>query len=77
MDHIQVMFGNLAKSPEAEFHGHRLMMSCPPEPVYDNTSQHVEVPWGVQRWDLAANELSDLFNMQDRFELDGELTPIV
>jgi len=25
---------------------------------------------------MAANELSDLFEMQNRFELDGELTPI-
>lgn len=75
MDHIQVMFGNAAKSPEADFHGHRMMMSCPPEPTY--IDQHAEVPWGTQTWDLAANELSDLFNMQDRFELDGELTPIV
>lgn len=75
MDHIQVMFGNLTKDPEGEFHGHRMMMSCPPEPTY--TSQHVEVPWGAQTWDLAANDLCDLFNMQNRFELDGELTPIV
>lgn len=76
MDHIQVMFGNLTKTPEADFHGHRMLMSCPIEPTY-TASQHVEVPWGVQTWDLAANELSELFNMQNRFELDGELTPIV
>lgn len=75
MDHIQVMFEDLAKSPEGEFHGHRMMISCPPEPTY--TSKHVEVPWGAQTWDLAANDLCDLFNMQNRFELDGELTPIV
>lgn len=75
MDHIQVMFGSLEKGPEGEFHGHRMMMSCPPEPTY--IGQHAEVPWGAQTWDLAANELSELFNMQNRFELDGELTPIV
>lgn len=74
MDHIQLMFGNIEKNPEADFHGHRMMVSCPPEPQY--TAQHAEVPWGQQTWDLAANELYDLFNMQDRFELDGELTPI-
>lgn len=75
MDHIQVMFGDLANSTEEDFHGHRMMMSCPPEPTY--IGQHAEVPCGAQTWDLAANELSELFNMQNRFELDGELTPIV
>ncbi|KAH0608059.1 uncharacterized protein H6S33_002111 [Morchella sextelata] len=86
MDHIQLMFGNIDKNPEADFHGHRLMVSCPPEPLYLKQHQqqqeqqqqqtHAEVPWGAQTWDLAANELWDLFNMQDRFELEGELTPI-
>lgn len=76
MDHIQLMFGNIEKNPEADFHGHRMMMSCPPEPTYMSQHQHTEVPWGAQTWDLAANELSDLFNMQNRFGLEGELTPI-
>jgi len=73
MDHIQVLTANSVTSSSSDFHGHALMASCPPEGYI---LRHAEIPWGSKTLDVGASELSVLFNLSNRLELDGELTPI-
>ncbi|CAZ79918.1 unnamed protein product [Tuber melanosporum] len=73
MDHIQILTANSMTSPASDFHGHALMASCPSE---SNTSRHAEVPRGSKTFDVGPSELAILFNLSNRLELDGELTPI-
>jgi hypothetical protein len=73
MSHIQLLATNAATNYASDFHGHGLMASCPPE---SHVLQHAEVPWGSKTLDVGASDLSVLFNLSNRLELDGELTPI-
>ncbi|KAG0642660.1 hypothetical protein HOY80DRAFT_1007794 [Tuber brumale] len=73
MDHIQILTANSMTSSAPDFHGHALMASCPSE---SHILRHAEVPWGSKTLDVGASELSILFNLSNRLELDGELTPI-
>ena len=73
MDHIQILTTSSMTNPTSDFHGHALMASCPSE---NHGLRHAEVPWGSKTLDVGASELSVLFNLSNRLELDGELTPI-
>ncbi|KAL7275437.1 hypothetical protein RUND412_001609, partial [Rhizina undulata] len=72
MDHIQFLAENSIK-PDADIHGHAMMTIFPPESHLIN---HPNVPWGHRTYDLNSNELATLFNLSNRLQLDGELTPI-
>jgi len=73
MEHIQLLTVGSATDPEADFHGHALMASCPPE---THCIDHPEVQWGQKTYDMQASDLSVLFNLSTRLQLDGEMTPI-
>lgn len=73
MDHIQFLTTSAATKVESDFHGHALMASCPPE---SHVLHHADVDWGSKTIDVGASDLSVLFNLSNRLELDGELTPI-
>ncbi|PWW79216.1 hypothetical protein C7212DRAFT_154685 [Tuber magnatum] len=73
MDHIQILTTNATTNSAVDLHGHALMASCPPE---NHILRHAEIPWGSKTLDVGASELSVLFNLSNRLELEGELTPI-
>jgi hypothetical protein len=73
MEHMQPLTVGSANDPEADFHGHTLMASCPPE---SHCINNPDVLWGHQTYDLQASDLSVLFNLSTRLQLDGEMTPI-
>lgn len=73
MEHLQLLTVGCATDPEADFHGHALMASCPPE---KHCIEQPEVNWGAKTYDMQASDLSVLFNLSNRLELDGEMTPI-
>lgn len=62
-----------ANDPEAEFHGHAFMLSCPPE---EHNLHHPETDWGLKTLDMPAPDLASLFNLSQRLQLEGEMTPI-
>jgi hypothetical protein len=73
MEHLQLLTVGCATDAEADFHGHALMASCPPE---SHCIDHPEIMWGEKTYDMQVSDLSILFNLSNRLELDGEMTPI-
>ncbi|TGZ77389.1 hypothetical protein EX30DRAFT_356381 [Ascodesmis nigricans] len=55
------------------YHGHALMLSCPPE---CHNLKTPEIDWGLKTYDLPVSDLVKLFNLSQRLQLNGELTPI-
>ncbi|KAI5789158.1 hypothetical protein EDC01DRAFT_617097, partial [Geopyxis carbonaria] len=73
MEHMKFLTNGSVNNPDSEFHGHALMLSCPPERhSLHNPSQD----WGLKTFDLPVTDLSKLFHLSNRLQLDGELTPI-
>jgi hypothetical protein len=74
MEHMNLLTNNSINNPEGDFHGHALMLSCPPE------SYHLQNPGGTwdppKHQDLQAADLSVLFHLSNRLQLEGEMTPI-
>lgn len=74
MEHMIPLTTNSANNPQADFHGHALMISCPPE---HHSMQYPDVNWEPLRdMDLQAADLSVLFHLSSRLQLEGEMTPI-
>ena len=73
MEHMKFLTNATVNDPAAEFHGHALMLTCPPE---IHNLEHPDVDWGLKTFDLPASELAVLFQLSNRLQLEGELTPI-
>lgn len=73
MQHMQFLTSASVNDMEADFHGHALMASCPPE---FHSLQDPGQEWAVGTYDLPASDLVKLFQLSNRLQLEGELTPI-
>ena len=74
MEHMTPLTTNSVNNPQADFHGHALMISCPPE---RHSMQHPGVDWEPPKTlDLQPADLSVLFHLSSRLQLEGEMTPI-
>lgn len=72
MEHINLLANNTVNH-HGEFHGHALMLSCPPESY---TMQNPELWDPPKHLELQAADLSVLFHLSNRLQLEGEMTPI-
>lgn len=83
MAHIQFMVERAA-DPDGEPCGHALMACCPPDPSPEARpgvpfgNANVPASCGLQKtWDLPKADLATLLDLSKRFDLDGEVTPIM
>jgi hypothetical protein len=74
MEHMGLLTSNSVNNPQGDFHGHALMISCPPESY---TMHNPEGSWDPPKHlDMQAADLSVLFHLSNRLQLEGEMTPI-
>lgn len=73
MDHIKKLTSNALNDREVECHGHSLCVSCPPE---NHSYRHPGEDWDPRSRKVQVADLSILFNLSNRLQLDGEMTPI-
>lgn len=81
MDHMQFLVERASDS-EGDPSGHALMITCPPEPEMNN-----DIPFGhgvrevdgkeIKTWDVSKTALANLLDISQRFDLDGEITPVM
>jgi hypothetical protein len=74
MDHLQFMCVRSDTSEIPSPNGHALMISCPP---YSHIDQHPEEPYPHKMPDVPAADLTKLFDLSKKLDLDGELTPVM
>jgi hypothetical protein len=76
MQHMQPLMvrAHNASPEEVEITGHALMASCPPESHIIN---HPEETYPCKTYDLDSPDLSALLNLSNRFNLEGEITPVM
>ena len=55
------------------FQRHALCISCPPEKY---SMQNPNMSWDTRILDMEAADLSILFDLSNRLQLEGEMTPI-
>ncbi|KAI5782456.1 hypothetical protein FPQ18DRAFT_421295 [Pyronema domesticum] len=74
MEHLIPLSTHQMCNPEADFHGHALMITCPPESW---STMNPGLPWDFKgQLDIEAADLSILFDLSNRLQLEGEMTPI-
>jgi regulator of replication initiation timing len=73
MNHIKAMTSTSVNDSEADYHGHALCVSCPPQ---IHSAQFPEADWDLYSRDIKPADLSILFNLSNRLQLEGEMTPI-
>ena len=57
-----------------EINGHALMATCPPESHIINYPEEI---YPCKTYDLESPDLSALLNLSSRFNLEGEITPVM
>ena len=72
-DHQQMLCERSVKISEPTFHGHSLMISCPPR---DHVVNSPGVPYPHKAPDLPSIDLMRLLESSDNLPLQGEITPV-
>lgn len=80
MDHMQFLMER-GDDEDGDSCGHALMASCPPAPeghgISYNDCNHLTGIPGQRTWDLSKSDLTNLLDLSNRLNLDGEITPIM
>lgn len=72
-DHQQMLLERSVKIPEMPYHGHSLMISCPPR---DHVIDNPGVSYPHKAPDLPSADLMRLLESSDNLPLRGEITPV-
>lgn len=72
-DHQQVLCERSVQASEPTFHGHLLMISCPPR---DHVVNKPGIPYPHKAPDLPSADLMRLLESSDNLPLQGEITPV-